>query len=178
MDHRVEKILLTTEEIQKGIIEAANWVDKTYQNKELVLVGLLKGCLPFFGQMISHIKTDCVIDFMTVSSFQGKTEAVTKPKISHSLTENITNKHVLLVDEIIDSALTLKSVREYLKKTYNPASVEIICLLDKPGGRKVELKPAYRCFEIENKFVVGYGCDYDGKLRNLPYVGVFKQEKK
>lgn len=177
MDHRVEKILLTTEEIQKGIIEAAKWVDKTYQNKELVLVGLLKGCLPFFGQMISHITIDCLVDFMTVSSFQGKTYGVTEPKISHNISENITNKHVLLVDEIIDSALTLKYVKEYLMKNFNPASVEIISLLDKPAGRKVDLKPAYRCFEIENKFVVGYGCDYEGKLRNLPYVGVFKQDK-
>ena len=175
MDHRVEKILLTSQQIQEGIIKAANWVDKTYANKELILVGLLKGCLPFFGQMISHVKIDCLIDFMSVSSFQGHTVAQTEPTITQDITENITNKHVLLVDEIIDSALTYKYVQDYLKKKYNPASVEMICLLDKPEGRKIKLDPAYSCFEIENKFVVGYGCDVGGKMRNLPYVGIFKQ---
>lgn len=177
MDHRVEKILLTTEEIQEGIVKAANWIDQNYANKELVLIGLLKGCLPFFGQMISHIKTDCLIDCMMVSSWEGKTNAISEPKIIQDVTENITNKHVLLVDEIIDSALTLKYVEEYLQKKYKPASIKMICLLDKPGGRKIDLNPAYSCFEVENKFVVGYGCDFEGKLRNLPYVGIFKQEK-
>lgn len=178
MDKRVEKILLNTEEIQEGIKKAGQWVDDHYKDKDLILIGLLKGCLPFFGQLISNITIDCLIDFMSVSSWRGSTEAQTLPLITQGISENIMNKHVLLVDEIIDSALTLKYVKEYLQEKYKPLSVEIITLLDKPEGRKVDLQPIYRCFEIENKFVVGYGCDYQGKLRNLPYVGVFKQDKK
>lgn len=177
MHERVEKILINTEEIQEAIKKAGKWVDSEYKGKDLVLIGLLKGCLPFFGQLISNISIDCIIDFMSVSSWKGKTTAQTLPLITQGITENIKDKHVLLVDEIIDSALTLKYIREYLQEKYKPLSVEIITLLDKPMGRKVSLQPIYKCFEIENKFVVGYGCDYQGKLRNLPYVGIFKEEK-
>ncbi len=179
MDKRVEKILITREEIQKGIIKAGEWISEQYKNKELVLVGLLKGCLPFYGQLASYITVDCIFDTMLVtSSWKGDTRTHIQPKIKLDITENITNKHVLIVDEIVDSALTLKHVKDYLISKYNPASVETITLLDKPGGREINFNPTYSCFSVENKFLVGYGCDIDGKLRNLPYVGIYKQNNK
>ncbi|MCF0217510.1 MAG: hypoxanthine phosphoribosyltransferase [Malacoplasma sp.] len=176
MDTRVEKILLTYDEIQAGIIKAAKWIDQKFKDKDLILIGLLKGCIPFYGQLASHITIDCLLDTMTISSYKGNTERTTLPHIYQDVTEDIKDKDVLIVDEIIDSAYTLQYVKDYLNKNYGPKSISILTLLDKPEGRKIDLNPDYSCFQIENHFVVGYGCDYQGKLRNLPYVGIFKQK--
>lgn len=176
MDPRIEEILITEEEINSKVKDAGKWVDETYKGKALVLVGLLKGSIPFFGRLMTAISIDFETDFMVVSSFKGQLKSVGLPEIVTDIKADITDKHVLLVEDIVDSAYTLKYVSEYLYKK-GAKVVDIITLLDKPSGRKVDIKPNYRLFEVEDKFLVGFGLDYQEKMRNLPYVGVFKRKK-
>lgn len=173
MDFRIQEILITENQINEATKKAAKWVDENYKNKNLVLLGLLKGCVPFFGRIMTEITVDFETDFMTVSSFKGKTVASTVPEIISDLTIDIENKDVLIIEDIVDSALTLFEVKKYLYSK-KAKSVAILTLLNKQAGRKIDLNPEYKCFEVENKFLVGFGLDYEEKLRNLPYVGVFK----
>lgn len=177
MDSRIQEILISEKEIDEAVKKAAKWVDENYKGKDLVLLGLLKGCIPFFGRIMTAITIDFVTDFIVVSSFKGKTVAVGEPEIVTDMTIDIENKDILIIEDIVDSALTLHEVKKYLyaKKA---KSVAILTLLNKQAGRKVDLNPEYKCFEVENKFLVGFGLDYDEKLRNLPYVGVFKTDNK
>lgn len=179
MDKRVEEILITKWQIDEGLKKAAKWIDETYKDskKDLILVGLLRGCVPFYGQLLSLIKTDVITDFMLVSSFDGEDVRISEPKIIVDVQLSITDKNVLLVEDIIDSAKTITYVIQHLKQK-NPHSIKVISFLDKKAGRQCEFKLDYYCYDIEDKFLVGYGLDYKEKLRNLPYVGVFKSNKK
>lgn len=176
MDNRIEKILITNRQLKKGIKKAAKWIEETYSNsdKDLVLIGLLKGCIPFYGQLISYIKMDLIMDFMVVSSFKGQDKAIGLPEIITDIVSDIKDKDILLLEDIIDSGYTIKFVTEYLAKR-KPNSIKVMSLLDKKAGRKVDFKPDYYCFDIEDKFLVGFGLDYKEKMRNLPYVGIFKK---
>ncbi|WP_412032290.1 hypoxanthine phosphoribosyltransferase [Malacoplasma muris] len=179
MDHRIEEILIPKRKIKSGIKKAAKWIDNNYSNtgRDLVLIGLLKGCIPFYGQLISYVKTDLIMDFMVVSSFKGAEKATGLPEIVTDIYTDIEGKDVLLLEDIVDSGYTIKYVREYLVKR-KPNSIKVLSLLDKKAGRKVDFQPDYYCFDIEDKFLVGFGLDYQEKLRNLPYIGVFKKVKK
>ncbi len=177
MDSRIEEILISEEEINKEIVKAAKWVDQRYKGEELILVGLLKGCIPFYGRLMTAITVDFKTDFMVVSSYKGKIKRAGKPQIVTDIKQDVKGKHVLIVEDIVDSAYTLQYVKEYLENK-EAKSVSIITLLNKEEGRKVDLTPDYKLFEVEDKFLVGFGLDYDEKLRNLPYVGVYKIEKK
>lgn len=178
MDYRIEEILISSEEIKEGIKKAAKWIDDNYSksNRDLVLIGLLKGCIPFYGQLISYVKTDLIMDFMVVSSFKGAEKATGLPEIVTDIYTDIKDKDVLLLEDIVDSGYTIKFVQEYLLKR-QPHSIKVMSLLDKKAGRKVDFHPDYYCFDIEDKFIVGFGLDYKEKLRNLPYIGVFKNKK-
>lgn len=171
----VEKILINSRQIKKGIKKAAKWIDENYAGKDLVLIGLLKGCIPFYGQLIANIKTDLVMDFMVVSSFKGQEKATGMPEIVTDIYTDIKGKDVLLLEDIVDSGYTIKYVQEYLQKR-NPNSIKVMSLLDKKAGRKVDFKPDYYCFDIDDKFLVGFGLDYKEKLRNLPYIAIFKKD--
>lgn len=172
----VKEILITEKEINERIVDAAKWVDETYANSELILVGPLKGCIPFFGRLMTAISIDFKMDFIVVSSFKGKMKATGIPEIVTDIKLDIRDKDVLIVEDIVDSAYTLKYVKEYLQNK-GAKSVKIITLLNKQSGRKVDLNPDYKLFEVEDKFLVGFGLDYNEKLRNLPYVGVFDTDK-
>lgn len=176
MDDRIEEILISTDELKKGIEKAANWIDKNYFGEEPVLIGLLKGCIPFYGHLITLIKTDFTTDFMVVSSYRGTDKSNGEPKIVTDIYTDIKNKHVILIEDIVDSGYTIKYVKEYLYKR-NPKSVKVMTLLNKEEGRKVDFKPDYKCFEVEDKFLVGFGLDYQEKCRNFPYIGVMKKDK-
>lgn len=175
MDSRIERILITEKEINQAIISAAAWIDKIYDDKELVIITILKGSIPFIGALLPKIKVDFVTDYMTLSSFKGGVKALTTPECISTFTVDISNKHILLVEDIIDSGRTIKEIITLLLKN-NVASIKILSLLDKPAGRTVDLKADYVCFEITNQFIVGFGLDYKEKFRNLPYIGILKKE--
>ncbi len=173
----LEEILITEKQIKKAIKKAAYWIDQKYDNhkEEIVLVGLLKGSIPFIGQLVTEIQRNVVLDFMVVSSFKGKNKAQGKPEIVTNIATNIKDKHVLLVEDIVDSGYTIKYVKDVLKKQ-KPKSIGVITLLDKPTGRKVDLEVDYKCFVIPHKFIVGYGLDYQEKCRNYNCIGVLRKE--
>lgn len=177
MDSRIQEILISEKEIEVAVKKAAIWVNSNFKNKDLILIGLLKGCIPFFGRLMTEIKIDFKIDFMVVSSYKGTLKQVGIPEIVTDIKLDIKNKDILIVEDIVDSAYTLKYVKEYLSQR-DPNSISIITLLNKQSGRKVDLNPDYKCFEVEDKFLVGFGLDYQEKMRNLPYVGVYRKESK
>ncbi|QGS51647.1 hypoxanthine phosphoribosyltransferase [Spiroplasma tabanidicola] len=177
----VKEILLTEEQIEKRVKELGDEVTKYYKSQEvkentLILVGLLKGCVPFMAKLMSKIDYQCQTEYMKVSSYFGATQSSGKVNILLDLGIDIEGKTVLLVEDIIDTGLTIQYVKEYLESK-NPKEVKVIALVDKPEGRKVDVELDWCGFSIPNKFVIGYGLDYDERFRNLPYVAVCDTDK-
>lgn len=174
MDSFIEEVILSNDDIKRICEDLGEKITNDYKNKTPILVGLLKGSVPFFAEIIKHIKCDIIIDFMDVSSYCGviSTGSIT---IRSDLKEDIKNKDVIIVEDIIDTGLTLQEVVNVLESR-GAKSVEICALLDKPAGRTHECKQAkYLGKVIEPKFVVGFGLDYNELYRNLDYVGVLKK---
>lgn len=163
------KVLITEEEITSRTRELAHQIQKDYNNEEIVIVCILKGAAFFATELAKRIDSDTIIDFMKVSSYIG-TESTGKIDFTLDISEDVTGKNVLIVEDIVDTGRTLTYVKKYLE-TKNPKSVKICTLLNKKARRVVELNPEYVCFDIPDKFVIGYGLDYDEKYRNLPYIG-------
>lgn len=164
------KILIDEKTLLEKIDKIANEINKDYQSdRDLVVICVLKGAVYFFTDLTKRIKKDTILEFMKISSYVG-TESSGEISIKTDLSLDIENKDVLIVEDILDTGLTLVKLKEYLK-TKNPNSIKIAVLLDKKARRTENIVPEYACFEIEDKFVVGYGLDYDEKYRNLPYVG-------
>ena len=163
------KVLITEEEITSRTRELAYQIQKDYNNEEIVIVCILKGAAFFATELAKRIDSDTIIDFMKVSSYIG-TESTGKIDFTLDISEDVTGKNVLIVEDIVDTGRTLTYVKKYLE-TKNPKSVKICTLLNKKARRVVELNPEYVCFDIPDKFVIGYGLDYDEKYRNLPYIG-------
>ena len=138
-----------------------------------ILVGVLKGVVPFFAEMANAFSIPVLEDFMCITSFEGGTESTGKLTFRKDIDHDIEGRHVLILEDIIDSGSTLKMICEMFHER-KPASIKICTLLDKPTGRKVELKPDYTCFTVPPAFVVGFGLDYEDYYRNLPFVGVLK----
>ncbi|WP_406615130.1 hypoxanthine phosphoribosyltransferase [Mycoplasmopsis hyopharyngis] len=173
----IKKVVFPQEVIEAKILELAKWVNETYKDsKDLVLVGLLKGSIPFLAQLIKNINVDHSLDFMTTSSYQGATLSSGSVKIIMDLAQDIKNKDILIVEDIIDSGITLSKIKNLLL-TRKPNSLRILTLMDKPSGRKVELVADKFGLIAPDEFLVGFGLDYNEKLRNLPYIGVFDEEK-
>ena len=162
-------VLINEAKIQSRIKEIARQIEKEYEGKQLVFLGILKGSLPFLWELAKNIKNDIRFEFIEVSSYEG-TESTGKIKINKDLTESITGKDVIIVEDIVDTGRTLTFLKEYLLER-KPNSLKIAALLSKPSRRVMEIGVDYIGFEIEDKFVVGFGLDYDQKYRNLPYVG-------
>lgn len=163
------KVMYEEETIQKRIKEVAEMIDKDYAGEEIVVISVLKGAVFFTVDLVKKMKTPIELEVMQVSSYQG-TQSTGNVIIKKDLDNSIEGKNVLIVEDIIDTGYTLKYLKEYLQ-TLNPKTLKIVVLADKKERRKVELPIDYTCFEIENKFVVGYGFDVDEKYRNLPYIG-------
>lgn len=170
------KTLLTTEQIQSKVIELANKISKDYKGKEIVMIGMLKGAFMFFADLVRHIKVPVLIDFIIASSYL-QTSTTGEVKIHCDLREDIENKHVIIVDDIIDTGITLNLIRERLLMR-NPASLRICVFLDKEDRRIVEVPVDYVGYKIPNEYVIGYGFDYENNYRNLPYVAIFKKAHK
>lgn len=175
LEQDIKKILIFHDEIVTAARELGKKLTEDYQGKNPILVGILKGSVPFMAELIKHIDTHIELDFMLVSSYHGGTSSSGVINIIKDMDQDIKGRDILFVEDIIDTGKTLKSLKE-LFEGRQPASVKIATLLDKPEGRLVEIEADYTCFTIPNEFVVGYGLDYDENYRNLPYIGVLKEE--
>lgn len=175
LEQDIKKILISHDEIVTAARELGQKLTEDYQGKNPILVGILKGSVPFMAELIKHIDTHIELDFMLVSSYHGGTSSSGVINIIKDMDQDIKGRDILFVEDIIDTGKTLKSLKE-LFEGRQPASVKIATLLDKPEGRLVEIEADYTCFTIPNEFVVGYGLDYDENYRNLPYIGVLKEE--
>jgi hypoxanthine phosphoribosyltransferase len=167
------KPLFNSQEIQAKVKELADRITKDYSGKELLAVGILKGAYMFFSDLVRAIEVPLTLDFIIASSYI-KTETSGEVKIYYDIRENIPDKHVLLIDDIVDTGITLNYIRERVLARC-PQSVKVCAFLDKKEKREVEIPLDYVGFEIPNEFVVGYGLDYDNKFRNLPYISIFKK---
>ncbi|HHV61778.1 MAG TPA: hypoxanthine phosphoribosyltransferase [Firmicutes bacterium] len=169
----LEEVLLHEDEIKKRVKELGEQIACDYRGKELVVVGILKGALVFMADLVRHLSIPVIIDFVAISSYGAATKSSGAVRILKDLDAPIENKHVLIVEDIIDTGLTLSYLAENLRAR-KPLSVKICTLLDKPDRRKIDIRPDYNGFQIPDKFVVGYGLDYSEKYRNLPCVAVLK----
>ena len=176
MHNDIERVLLTEEEIQAKVKELGALLTEEYKDKNPVVVGVLKGVVVFYADMIREIKIPCQMDFMCVSSYNG-TQSTGRTQISKDLASDIYGRHVLILEDIFDTGNSLEFICNHLKNK-GAASLKICTLLDKPERRKpgVKVQCDWVGFSIPNEFVVGYGLDYDEKYRNLPYIGVLKPE--
>lgn len=169
----IGKPFLTTEQIQAKVKELADRISKDYADKNILAVGILKGAFMFFSDLVRTIKVPLTVDFIVASSY-AKTDTTGEVKIHYDLRGDISDKDVLLIEDIVDSGITLNLIRERIL-TRGPKSLKICALLDKKERRIVDVPLDYVGFEIPNEFVVGYGLDYDDKFRNLPYISIFKK---
>ena len=176
MDKDIEQILLSEEQIQNRIRELGEILTAEYADKNPVIVGVLKGVVVFYADMIRQIKVPCQMDFMWLSSYSGA-NSTGKMLVRQDVTADIQGRHVLILEDIFDTGSSLEFTVNHLKEKH-PASIKVCTLLDKPERRRkgVTLQADYVGFTIPNAFVVGYGLDYNEKYRNLPYVGILKPE--
>ena len=170
----VESVLITKEELDKKVEELGRQISKDYEGKELIIIGVLKGGFIFLSDLARKITIPVDLDFMSVSSYGDSSKSSGVVRIIKDVDTNISGKHVLIVEDIIDTGLTLNHLVELLK-TRGPLSVKICAALDKPSRRKVDVKIDYKGIEIPDEFVIGYGLDYAGKYRNLPEVCILKK---
>ena len=168
---KVTGVMLSEEEIKAKVYEIAKRIEKDYQGEDLLIVGILKGASVFVADLIRNIDLDVDMDFMSVSSYGNSTESSGTVKIIKDLDVDIEGSNVLIVEDIIDSGLTLSNLVAALQ-TRNPKSLKLCTLLDKPQRRTADMHVDYVGFVIEDKFIVGYGIDYAEKYRNLPYIGI------
>ena len=169
----VESVLLSAEELAKRIGEIGAEITADYAGKEILMIGVLRGAVIFMADLARAIKVPVAIDFMAVSSYGVGTSSSGVVRILKDLDENVEGKHLLVVEDIIDSGLTLNYLLENLKSR-KPASIKLCTLLNKPERRKVQVNIDYNGFNVPDYFVVGYGLDYAEKYRNLPFIGILK----
>ncbi len=175
MENDISKILITKEEIQQKINEFGYKINNDYKEKNLIMISLLKGSIIFMADLMRAININCKIDFMSVSSYGLGNKTSGTVKIIKDLDIDIINKDVLIIEDILDSGLTLEYIISILSKR-KPKSIKICTLLNKPEKRQVDIIPDYSGFDVPNEFIVGYGLDYAEKYRNLPYIAVLKPE--
>lgn len=175
LDKYIEKVLVSQEKIASVTESLGKKLTEDYKGKKPLVIGLLKGCIPFMSDLIKHIDTNIELDFMDVSSYYGGIESTADVRIVKDLSVTVKDRYVLIAEDIVDSGRTLNAVIKLLE--YRGAKdVKVVTLLNKPEGRLIEYVPEYIGVSIPKLFVVGYGLDYKEQLRNLPYVGVLKPE--
>ena len=173
MINDVEKVLLSEEQVSQKIAELGEEISKDYQGKEIVAICVLKGAILFMADLARAVKVPMALDFMAVSSYGNGTSTSGTVRILKDLDNSIEGKHVLVVEDIIDSGVTLKYLLKNLKSR-KPASIKLCTLLNKPERRRVEVDIDYCGFTVPDYFLVGYGLDYAEKYRNLPFIGILK----
>ena len=175
MNKDIEKVLVTEEELYSISKKLGEQITKDYQGKKLLIVGVLKGSIYFFTDLSRHIDLPCNIDFIQASSYGSGTTSSGTINIIKDISEDLTGFDVLLVEDILDTGKTLKHIHDMLS-TRNPESIAVVTLLDKPSRREADIRADYVGVDVPNAFVVGYGLDYDQYYRNLPYIGILREE--
>lgn len=175
MHEDLKEVLLSEDDIQEICRDLGAKLTADYQGKPLVCIGILKGSVMFMADLIKRIDTHLAIDFMDVSSYHGGTESTGEVKILKDLSSSIEGKDVVILEDILETGTTLKSITELLQSR-KVKSLEIVTLLDKPNRRKADIEAKYVGKKIPDEFVVGYGLDYGELYRNLPYIGTLKPE--
>ena len=168
-------VLITEEQIREKAAEIGKQISEDYAGKEIILVGILRGAVPWMAEIMKRITLDMTIDFMAVSSYGAATKSSGVVKINKDLETDIEGKDIIIVEDIVDSGVTLNYLEGYLKSR-GAASVKLCSLLDKPEGRRVDIKADYVGFTVDDRFIVGYGLDYAQKYRNLPYITWLESE--
>jgi hypoxanthine phosphoribosyltransferase len=171
----VKEVLITSQEIEDKVREIGARITEDYEGEKLLLIGILRGAVVIMSDLMRHIDLQCELDFMDISSYGTGTSSSGVVRILKDLEENITERHVLIVEDIIDTGLTLSYLMRSLQAR-KPASLEICALLSKPSRRRADLDVRYLGFEVPDEFVVGYGLDFAGAYRNLPDICVLKPE--
>ena len=169
----IDRVLISSEDIQLRVRQLGNEISNDYKDSVPIFVCILKGAYPFLADLTRCVSVDHEVDFMAVSSYDGGTQSTGVVKIEKDLKSNITNRDVILVEDIIDTGLTIDNLMDLLK-TRNPRSIRVAAVVDKKVARKKDVPLHYVGFEIPNEFVIGYGLDYDEKYRNLPFIGIMK----
>jgi hypoxanthine phosphoribosyltransferase len=173
-DPAIGETLVPADELQRRVRDLAAEISRDYEGRDLVMIGVLKGAVLFLGDLMRFLDVPCEIDFMAVSSYGSETDSSGVVRILKDLDSSIEGRDVLIVEDIIDSGLTLHYLLRNLRAR-NPASLEVCALLTKPERRRVDLPIRYVGFEIPNRFVIGYGLDYAQRYRNLDYVAVLAE---
>lgn len=175
MREDILKTLLTEEELRAKVAELGRALTERFEGREPVFIGVLKGSFVFMADLVRQVDLQCSVEFMAVSSYGKGTASTGEVKITKDLSTDISGRHVIVVEDILDSGVTLNYLVGYLKNR-KPASITLVTLLDKPERRKADIKADLSGFVVPDEFVVGYGLDYAEKYRNLPYIGVLKPE--
>lgn len=175
MREDLQEVLFSEEVLTKKIKELAQQISEDYKGKNLLVVGILKGSVLFAAELIKNISIPCEIDFMAVSSYGNSTETSGVVRILKDLDQDIEGKHILIVEDIVDTGVTLSYLLKYLKAR-KASGIDIVALLNKQARRRVEIDVKYVGFEVPDAFIVGYGIDYAEKYRNLPCIGILKPE--
>ena len=175
MREDIASILLSEEQIHTRVRELGAEISRDYAGKAPLFVGVLKGCFIFMADLFREVTIHGSVDFMAVSSYGNGTSTTGAVKINKDLSQDIENRDVIIVEDILDSGITLSYLTKYLQNR-KPSSICIATLLDKPARRRADVQAKYGGFTVPDAFVVGYGLDYDQKYRNLPYIGVLKPE--
>ncbi|KMT22040.1 hypoxanthine phosphoribosyltransferase [Clostridium cylindrosporum] len=175
MDNLIKEVLYTEDQIKEKVRELAKQISKDYEGKKVLCIGILKGSVVFLSDIIREMDVEVEIDFMAVSSYGHSTKSSGVVRILKDLNYDIEGKDVLIIEDIIDTGTTLKYLCEYLKGR-KPKTLKVCCLLDKPERRNADIKSDYTGFVIPDYFIVGYGIDYADRFRQLPYIGVPKEE--
>jgi hypoxanthine phosphoribosyltransferase len=173
IDHEIGEILVTAEQLQRRVRELGEQISRDYTGRDLLMVGVLKGAVFFLSDLMRHVETPCEVDFMAVASYGSATDASGVVRILKDLDRPIEGREVLIVEDIVDSGLTLQYLLRSLGAR-NPGSLEVCALLTKPERRKVDLPTRYVGFEIPNRFAIGYGLDHAERYRNLPYIAALE----
>jgi hypoxanthine phosphoribosyltransferase len=175
LEQAVGEVLIDADALRTRIAELGDEISAEYAGRELLLIGVLKGAVFFMADLMRHLTVPCEVDFMAISSYGAQTDSSGVVRILKDLDINIEGRHVLVVEDIIDSGLTLSYLMRNLESR-EPASLEICALLTKPSRREIDVPVRWIGFEIPNRFVIGYGLDFAERYRNLPYVGVLSDE--
>lgn len=174
MGYRIKDMMISETDIKERVKKIAEEIESDFNNEPIVLIVVLKGSFVFAADLIREMKGEIKVDFISVSSYGNDTETTGKVRLLKDLDANITNQNVVVVEDIIDSGLTLNFLRRHLQ-THNPKEIKICTLLDKPERRRVELPVDYVGFVIPDEFIVGYGIDYAQEYRNLPYIAIVEE---
>lgn len=166
---KIGTVMITQEEILKRAEEIGNQISEEFAGQEVLVVGILKGAVLWMADIVKNIKLDCAIDFMACSSYGASTKSSGVVRILKDLDTSIEGRNVIIVEDIVDSGITLNYLKQNLEGR-KAKSIKICSLLDKPSGRRIELEADYVGFTVEDKFIIGYGLDYDQRYRNLPYI--------